>query len=107
MSTKLKPVSKLSRPQTLQKFFSNPKRWVKGTYCKDDMACCLYGAIDRVVPFAKRPETRRKLIKAFRSFYTNVLKRPVNEATYNIIVFNDNVARGIKDIQWVVKKANV
>jgi len=99
------------KPSTLQELFLDPSKWTKGCYMRDrkgaptsdpDEACsyCLYGGIELVYG-----EMFMGASKGVISKMLDVLLETT--PYYGIAKFNDDPSTTIKDIQGLVKKANV
>jgi len=107
----------MKKYKTLQELFSNPRRWTKGSYAKnksgdlvsvssEQAVCfCLYGGADAVYGFNL---TNKKLHMVLNKLTKFVTKRLVIADIDNALEeYNDHPKTTIKDIQSLVKEANV
>jgi len=100
----------MKKYKTMQELFRNAKRWTKGAYsrssnhhqCRVDgrsvVSFCLYGGLD-LIHSGDHIQAEMAIHKAISKLYP--------EFSCNIVEFNDAKTITIKDIQKVVKLANV
>ena len=108
----------MTKFKTIQELFSDPKRWIKGSYARDAQGLlsaedsekavcfCLLGAIGNVYPPGERSKVVGKVASAIQRIDPDF--DTTSRGQYGIVVsWNDVPERTIEEVRKVVEIAGV